>query len=146
MRRGLRIAFSGFFATLCLCVVSLWIRSYTYWESGWISTRLGDVGYESAEGRMVLFSDGPSIGFLNYFAHHLATVNTPAFIFNPPFTIWRPYPYYFYVLVPHSLVLLHLVLLTLVPWMRWSKQFRLRTLLYVATYVAVVFGIVAMWR
>ena len=46
--------------------------------------------------------------------------------------------------IPYSLVVLLASTLVVVPWIKWSPRFRLRTLLIAATVIAVLCGIVAM--
>jgi hypothetical protein len=47
-----------------------------------------------------------------------------------------------YLSLPHSLYALVFVTIAAVPWIRWSKRFRLRTLLIATTLVAVVLGLI----
>lgn len=151
--RKLRVAWSVGWGVVALLFVALWVRSYTIHDvlKG-TDLRGYEVTFESKNGRQqivgmdlsILFGQRPvsrgpwfylrcmsadmGEGILPW---HFQLQTTPALMFQ------LTYPHWFIVVATTSLALL--------PWIRWSRRFSMRTLLVAMTLVAVLLGLIA-WR
>jgi hypothetical protein len=154
MLRYLRIAVSVVSLVACVLLIALWVRSYWYWDQLYnpiTQTRL--VIVESASGRAVLVMTSTVPGSPwtwhlsqrldgKYWGGPLQNVQEEnrhtgiggfGYYVTPWNTTYRV-PYWFLVLL--------FAMLGAAPWIKWSKQFSLRTLLIATTIVAMVLGAV----
>jgi hypothetical protein len=148
MARKLRIAVSVFFGVLTLLLCVMWVRSawrHDYAHCPLRSPRMLIV--QSYHRRLSLYA-GERVPFrTGWFpsgwgvdSHSLAkTTNQPR-----PFWDYSSDQFGRYVLLPHGLPVLVAIVLTSAPWIGWSKQFSLRTLLIATTLLAVMLGL-AVW-
>jgi hypothetical protein len=140
--RKLRIAWSVGFGILCLLLIALWVRSYSYSDE--LRVNIADkrsVWLHSVSGDASLFTTSLSDPLL---------VHGPAIISE---RIERPFPSDGFsfsrkrgawnVTVPLWCPVLILTALSTAPWVR---RFSLRTLLIGVTLVAALLGIVALSR
>jgi hypothetical protein len=146
--RKLRIAWSVFFGILCLLLIALWVRSY-WWVDNITCPTQRLVVLRSMIGTMSvnaypqwLSKPGPSAREwertstkVTLLPRHPTPIEQWAFHHdqNNLFITW---PYWFVVVL--------IAVLTGVPWIRWPKQFSLRTLLIAATVIAAVLGLAVM--
>jgi hypothetical protein len=142
-RRFLRAAFSVVFGLFCLLLVVLWIRTHfvvdhidgqlTAVKGLGITSRNGGVGVVIAKGNLApwdvrSFPAGEQIqieykralGFIQY--------QTAANQFR--------------LRLPYSALVLLCAACAALPWIHWSKQFSLRTVLIVTTFLGLALGLV----
>jgi hypothetical protein len=137
--RKLRIAWSVAWGIVAVLMIALWVRSY-WWTSGvqyWGSTQVFSIGvvhgsfsYEQA----VLPQSGAGWEIVN---HRLLKNELP----KHPFLV-RSLPTGILVYIPGCFPVMICSVLPAIPWIRWSKRFRVGTLLIATTLVAVGLGLV----
>jgi hypothetical protein len=158
--RKLRIAWSVGWGIAAVLLILLWVRSYRIIDTvyiGWRGMRYN--GYIAPDrGRLgfVLrdydITPGSTANPLFYF-HTQGVVEPNAFVPSRdpdggiPGTRWfrftpRGPTEDAALLVPLWIPPLLMVMLTALPWIRWSHRFNLRTLLIATTLVAVVLGLI----
>jgi hypothetical protein len=155
MLRYLRIVVTALRLTACALLIALWLRSHWYWDQLYnpISNK-HLVIVESASGRVILVITAavPGSPWVWHLSHELrgeywggplrAWQETNrhkgivgfAYYATPWNTTYRA-PYWFLVLL--------FALLGVIPWLRSSKRFSLRTLLIATTLVAIGLGLIA---
>jgi hypothetical protein len=146
MFRKLRIAFSAISALLCLLLIALWVRSYTRQDSITIAQPTRFIAVASNSGIVVaetlegIVSDDDEMEWFfetievkdDWLRDQLRThpfqfnISQPTGNLSISVPIWLPF------LMSAALVV--------APWIRWSKQYSLRTLLVAITVVATVLG------
>jgi hypothetical protein len=118
MLHYLRIAVTALSLTACVLLIALWVRSY--WPQDSIGT-----GIQSHAGELEVKS-------------RKGWFHVRAFDSQPRTFGW---PYRTLFKVPYLIPVFIAAALAIIPWMRWSKRFSLRTLLIATTLVAVGLGI-----
>ena len=148
MLRTLRIVFSVVSGIVCLLLIVLWGRSYSqgnyiYWNF----FRVRSVVIGSTHGRMMGYSDRFTLGRPGVGRFRFLDRDKFFFAFGPPFSGKQPLNihsrspivYGFRTFgVSHWLLVAIFATLAVVPWLKRSWQFSLRTLLAAITVVAVV--------
>jgi hypothetical protein len=140
MLKYVRIAVTVLGLTACVLLVALWVRSYWWFDS----TSIG--GILSAKGRVYIQ------GSINFESEDLLNAPVPdvqmyqtrfgtnvIFARGVKITMVRAD-----AVLPYWALTLLAAILATVPWLPWSNRFSLRTLLIVATLVAVVLGVVVL--
>jgi len=152
MLKYLRIAVTALTVMAGALLVALWVRSNWYWDH--LYNPIGNnnlIIIESASSRVIVklaTGGGPYNWHLsqelkgNYWAgafqdweedNRNKGVAGFAYYATPWITTYR---------VPHWFLVLLSAVLSLIPWLPWSRRFSLRTLLIVTTLVAVGLGMV----
>jgi hypothetical protein len=156
--RGLRIAVSAALVILCILLFALWMRSY-WWVTNIQTHPVASRSFQCAffEGRIYLRSyhlvtQADRDEWISDFSHYhwkdsrfhdnnVGDLPTPAFKFSVnefrPGDIIVIFPYWFAFLV--------FATLAAAPWIRWSKQFSLRTLLLATTLIAILLGAIVIF-
>ena len=142
--RKLRIAWSVGWGIVAVLLTVLWVRSYSIRDTAfWPRSNLG-MEINSMKGHVVLFiAFEPFIGGEQFKIRHAKI--TP----NDESRIKRGILGFSYYPQPQATnIHVHFWFLTLIvvasaatPWIRWSRQFTLRTLLIATALVAVVLGV-----
>jgi hypothetical protein len=151
--RKLRIAWSVGWGVLALILIGLWIHSHwyklsalcwisksatvdgSYWE-GYLQTRYEWFGPYNDTSEIA--DTGISFDYGNQ--------RVPG---KYPVALWMWHDYsehggiYWYLQVPFWFPVVISACLGSLPWVRWSRQFSLRTLLVAMTLVAIVLGMIA---
>ena len=151
--RYLRIAWTVFCGIACVLLIVLWVRSYKTTDfvqyglskSGavigisvfgrlWIDF---DSSFPVANAEYTPFAlDRTTIGEL-YFERNTWDFSGEVLGFR-----WTSGNGYWQLTIPDWATLLLTISLAALPWLRWPKQFSLRTLLIATTLVAVVLGLI----
>ena len=146
--RKLRIVFSVTCGIACVLLTVLWVRSYWYWDSA-CDHISGTQGLElySLRGKTYISyirqirPPDPERGWYcgsdlisEYEAKYKERARLPGSL------IWEFEGAMPYLSLPHSLYALVFATIAAVPWIHWSRRFRLRTLLIATTLVAVGLG------
>jgi hypothetical protein len=154
MLKYLRIAVTALCLTACVLLCVLWLRSYRTFDCLHLrisSARL--VGIGSVYGKCLatvyathaeapktwLLAHGPaSRGSLEYIEESSVT------LYESGSLLWvgRSTTSDTIVLAPHLLLIILGAAVSVVPWLRWSKRFSLRTLLITTTLLAVGLGMI----
>ena len=146
--RKLRIAWSVAWGVVAVLLIVLWVRSYWRWDE--VGGRTGihtAFVFFSWQARIEWYTwpmDDPlpfSIGTYTD-ADHLNFANPHKHLGIPN---WLDFSYInngreFVLAAPHCFVALIAAMISVAPWIRWSKRFRLHTLLIAMTLVAVILG------
>jgi hypothetical protein len=138
--RKLRIAFSVACGVLGLLLIALWVRSY--WRFDSLLTRNNNNVYTnigSNNGTVTIMRSGsihagPLLPSLNWQLRSKDAIGWRAtfqWSLSPDIRIYLPYP---------SLVL-PILAAAIIPWLRLSNRFSLRTLLVAMTVVAALLGV-----
>jgi len=154
--RRLRIAWSVLAAGACICVVALWVRSFTVSESLLV---LPDDGryflklWSMRGGLLIDFgTDPPGSGPAPFFCRLFQSKQNPADFHNPPnilgFRFVRgnpnrgnvPYNKDDFQRIPYWFCLLIAAAIGAVPWIRIRWSFSLRTMLIAVTLIAALIG------
>jgi hypothetical protein len=146
--RKLRVAWSVFWGLACVLLVVLWVRSYWYDDYA-LDHISGTQGLElfSLRGKTCISyiygvsPPDPERGWFcgsDLISEREVHLKEPLHL--PGSQLWDFDGVMPYVRLPHSLYALVFATIAAVPWVRWSKRFRLRTLLIAMTLVAVVLG------
>jgi hypothetical protein len=146
--RKLRIAWSVFWGLACVLLVVLWVRSYWYWD-GACDHIDGTHGLElhSLRGKTCvryvtqIRPPDPERGWYcgsDLISEYEAKSKEQARL--PGSLIWEFEGAMPYLSLPHSLYALVFATIAAVPWIHWSRRFRLRALLIATTLVAVLLG------
>jgi hypothetical protein len=142
--RKLRIAWSVACGIACVLLVVLWVRSYWWVDS--IETRKTPTFWVVASSRGAL-----GVGY-NPLVYPVADRDWKFESYSPDYNEQMPVHSFlgFYIhhlqgeaaiVVPHWSLVLFTAVIAPLPWIRWSTQFSLRTLLIATTLVAVVLGL-----
>ena len=144
--RKLRIAWSAGCGILCLLLIVLWVRTRYATEtiSGPLpgSASFGLVARDSGVG-LVVVPITPD-------EHRIWTAHTLPFMDKVPWSVdvalgfveYRKTDETFSIRVPCWSLMVLCAVLSVAPWVAWSKRFSLRTLLIAITLAAVVLGAV----
>jgi hypothetical protein len=138
----LRIAVAGTGITACLLLIALCVRSY--WKKdvvyGWFPFP-GYLQVDSNRGRLKLIANlehqqskwkySSKLPESNLYSWNLSLRRIPNF------------GWWFDLAAPHWFAALVCGGIATVPWIKWSKRFRVRTLLIAMTFVAILLGIIA---
>lgn len=137
--RRLRIAWTAWWAIVCVLLVGLWVRSY--WLTDELSFRVDTLvawGVSQPGGMQFCYlrdicSGKPEFEFQASRAQRIERKN-PTFVvhFDRRFR---------YIASPHWCPVLLTATLTVLPWLRWT--FSLRTLMVATSIIAIVMGWVA---
>lgn len=148
--RALRNAISTISFVLCAVFVALWLRSYHWQEQMTLGITssdqliaVSDVGWISGEWIMLSDADLAS-GHRFGWGWHMSSRPVPAdapvtsdagfrLELNGPTLVFQ---------FPHWLPIAIALVVGISPWIRWSKRFSLRTLLFMITLVALILGII----
>jgi hypothetical protein len=134
----IKIAFSVFFAAMCLLVVGWWVRSY-WWRDRFEGKSLhaGLINAWSLEGQLtILYAGKPGHWRVTTTAHpQLHTPLKALFAFglfsnDAGVTVY----------VPHWSLAVVMCAIAAMPWISW--KFSLRTLLILTTVIAMVLGLI----
>jgi hypothetical protein len=161
--RLLRIAVSAVCGILCLALIVLWMRSYSWADEVTLASRLrltsiyGYIQYLGPSARFSFQEDWDYLGWrpsrdeIRAVTQSESTLNDldpkkKAFLKrfglgrpSRPSNIWRgSVPYWVAVCVAATL--------TVAPWIPWSNRFSLRTLLLATTLVAAMLGLAVAMR
>ncbi len=148
--RYLRIAFSATCLIACVLLIVLWVRSYwrmddisrTGGTSATISLR-SDLGrLEASTGPAVNLSSPPS---WQYWGYEQAPSTTDSVKSRPWFRKrfrWHRSAALSLIEVPHWFLIIISGTISVLPWIRPSRRFSLRTLLLATTLVAAVLGLI----
>lgn len=138
----LRIIISGLFATICVCLIVLWFRSFTTCD-GILAKRGRGVlaGAVSLEGQVYLFTyaTGTTAGQRRVampiddasFVHGKFVSSGPEFRIAPPGT---------FIVASHWLAAAWLATLAVLCWVPLSMKFNIRTMLVATTLLALLMG------
>jgi len=145
--RKLRIAWSVFWGVACVLLIVLWVRSYQ-WEESASGPLPGASGFilDSIPSRLeIQLWDGHlSWEVIRYSQESLKARHIERSPFRGTGFGFYSRPHYCIIHIPYWFLSISTAILTAVPWLRYSKRFRLRTLLIATTLVAVVLGL-AVW-
>jgi hypothetical protein len=164
MLKHLRIAFTALSLTVCVLLIVLWLRSYSFVDiCGLTFAGQARTNFVSKNGRIWLI-------ILDYKTYVWAVGKTREWdIRSEPvskqYQIWttdddlindtgapklpglylKRFPNgYYRAIVPHRYFVLLAALLSAAPWVHWSRcRFGLRTLLIATTFVAIALGVIA---
>ena len=141
----LRIAWTVTCGIACVLLIALWVRSY-WWLDSIVHDRGRDVITLASEPGGVVFEKDryPLVEVKERWARisePLPTVAPSPALPRRAFA-WQKHPQWSAVFVPDWCPVLITALLATTPWIRWSRNFSLRTLLIATTLVAVVLGII----
>jgi hypothetical protein len=146
--RMLRISFSAGCGIVCLLLVVLWVRSYAQGDYlYWNFFRVRSVVIGSTHGRVMGYSDRFTIGRPGVGRFRFLDRDSFFFAFGPPFSGKQsinypsrsPIIYGFRTFgVSHWLLVLISATLAVVPWLKRSWRFSLRTLLIITTFAALL--------
>ena len=153
--RKLRIAFSATCLITCVLLIVLCVRSYWRWDKLSYSTVVDadsvedyprQLDFESWQGVWSVYSEP----LASWDAEPAMFLNRWQFSTKAP-PVWLPQTHWSFkygqvderheLKVPLWFLALFCSVLAAAPWMRWSKNFSLRTLLIFTTLVAVVLGL-----
>jgi hypothetical protein len=146
--RKLRIAFTAACGALCLLLIVLWVRSYSFEDraSGhvsWVGMRL-----YSSRGWLVLFrndarTSGPYDWDVSLASEYWLQPGDTRLQFSLPVSFLGG-PTYSNVSIPHWAAILAVLVAAPIPWIHWPPRFSLRTLLIASTLMAVFLGLIVM--
>src|SRR3954468_40998 len=133
--RKLRIAWSAFWGVACVLLIVLWVRSYWY-EDFAIDHISGTQGLElySLRGKTYISyvyavsPPDPERGWFcgtDLISERETRLKERSHL--PGSLLWEFDGVMPYLRLPHSLYALVFATIAAVPWIRWSKRFRLRT-------------------
>lgn len=144
----LKVAFSAFFMAISLLLLGLWMRSY--WRCDIIEVRGSTTEY---------FIFGSARGFLAIggkatFRSLFETTKWEFDSYPPDYNESLPKPWILgfhfrrnelgtALIVRFWLAVLIIAAIAGAPWLKWSRQFSLRTLLVATTLIAALLGLVA---
>jgi hypothetical protein len=156
--RKLRIAWSVFCGLACVLLIGMWVRSYTVCDVAYyrvagrheyqVDSLYGMIGFYTSDlrGRAIVFNT-PT----RYVTHEPVTKTGPTTWLCRPYAV-SVFPKFWYssnlaalgttLNVPNWFATIIAAVLGVMPWLRWTRQFRLRTLLITTTLVAVVLGLI----
>jgi hypothetical protein len=150
--RVLRITASAVCGALCVLLIVLWARGYWYFDGFETLTNSRLLRIWNVDGRLVLELLKPSPNQTVAALHRLSwgrpylcepidlsgarIAATGGYQFGHASGLMRTITW-----APHWAFVLLFGSLAVAPWIKWSTQFSLRTLLIVATLIAVVLGL-----
>jgi hypothetical protein len=142
--RKLRIAFSAVCLIACVLLIVLWVRSYTIRDGAWLPEKNFGLEINSLSGRVVLVIEFASfIGGEQFTSFHeqIDPKRTLLLTHDILGFAWEPCDNALEFGIPFWFVDLTILGIAAAPWIRWSRRFRLRTLLISTTLVAGVLGV-----
>jgi hypothetical protein len=151
--RGLQIAWSVWWGILCVLLVVLWVRSYSwiysihgtgYPREFWCESLRGELGF------LVLSPNAGSVRGLRFWTRPPEQVpyyKDGLYVDWPrPFSTAYGIRWTFFrgfgLVIPCWMPVVFIGALASVPWIPWSCRFSLRTLLIATTLIAVALGLV----
>jgi hypothetical protein len=147
--RKLRIAWSVFWGLAAVLLIVLWVRSYsrydcvTRFDANRVRTSL-DSGSAVICFAQFDYGKRSPVPILTYgwrWERSQPIAEADAKPTGPSFQ-WDHEPVGLGVSFPHWFPVLVFAALAMMPWVRWTKHYSLRTLLIATTLVAVVLGVV----
>ena len=143
--RKLRIAFSGVYGILCLLLIALWVRSYSFNDILEKKTRSQLLQIHSGNGRLGFCQINPSRSRripASSFAVLLEELSQGRALVSRPISNSRlpTGSIVSTVLVPYWLPVLLTATVAAITLIPWSRRFSLRTLLIATTVVSAVLG------
>ena len=143
--RKLRIAWSVFWGVAAVLLVVLWVRSYRWVDMVAVAnTAIGSsmrgqiyVGERIAIDAPLMKKASTYVGYENHF--WILSVDIKGLGISPRYNV---VPYGNPVALPYCLLVLAMPAFGVIPWIRWSNRFSLRTLLIATTLIAVVLGLI----
>ena len=142
--RYLRIAFSAACLVAAVLLCALWVRSY--WNLDvWVQNNSTSTIVRSDAG-LITFSRmkfGSSLTGHDACVHIVDTASVGMIFWQFD---WSWQPDIFLVRTPIWVPALAGAMLAGIPWIRWSKQFSIRTMLIVTALVALVLGMVVSFQ
>jgi hypothetical protein len=150
--RGLRIAWSVWWGILCVLFVVLWVRSYRWVDSFqyWAGSRV--IALDSRDSRLYLSGSTTGGANLQPLLRTEKLSDVQADLLNQIRSSENRFGFGKFVnpklintstlILPHWFPVLISASLTILPWIRWTMRFSLRTLLIATTLIAVVLGLV----
>jgi hypothetical protein len=139
--RSLRIALSGTCLIACVLLIVLWMRSY--WRLDvWVRNNNSSSTIVRADTGLVTFSQSKHRSTLS--SHdgwvHIVENASWGMVYWQFDWIWRPD--IVLVRTPVWIPAFAVAIFAGVPWIRWSKQFTIRTMLIATALIALVLGII----
>jgi hypothetical protein len=146
--RKLRITWSVGWGILCLLLIMLWVRSYTTCDVFGRELYKGDVLAISFQGQVHMLEPRKRESW----EYHFEPLRWMSFPSETTLMNWgqftcdegsfRIYPgsSRLYLVATHWLLAALIAPLAIVPWVSWSRSFSVRTLLIVATLLALILG------
>jgi hypothetical protein len=141
--RKLRIAFSAVCGVLCLLLVALWIRTHfaidningqlTRSQGLGITSRNGGIGLVIVKGNLAQWS------VRSFPANEQIQIDYEKAL---GFIHYQSATNQFRVRLPYASLVVFCAACTALPWIRWSKQFSMRTVLIVITLIALALGLI----
>jgi hypothetical protein len=149
MLRHSRIAWSVMCGTVCVLMLVLWVRSWSWQDHcGYAFGEYQDLSCISVNGLLRVdwgedpFADFAASGaFVN--SDEMCEIYSDDEVPTAHFRLDADWDYVI-VEVPHWFVIVLLAVIGTLPWWRWSRRFSLRTLLIATTVVAVGIGVAVM--
>src|SRR5262245_38425110 len=143
--RGLRIAWSVWWGILCVLMIGLWVRSYRHWdELDYETPSHWSLDIKSNYGTLLVLhtpaQPGTMAGDGDWMFINMGAVESDQGFY------WEFFPGLRQLLFPIWLPVAVSLVATVVPWIRASRRFSLRTLLIATTLIAVVLGLVVIMR
>jgi hypothetical protein len=141
--RKLRIASSVICGILCLLMTALWIRSYWWYDSVERNWTRGGYSIASRNGRLSFSKHSlPSGQDFRWRIGYCPEVASADWYVTRSGFLWVRSGAWFRLSLPYWSMALPLASLAVVPWIKWSRRFSIRTLLIVTTLVAVLLSLV----
>lgn len=146
--QGLRIAISALSATFCVVLVAIWVRSYFHSDTAMRPTQTRLIRVESRQGQIALVSERRLLP-----ARHWIRFAKPVIEENRAFwkTLVPRQKYLGFrfawnarevgIVMPLWFPVLITIVVSVLPWIHWSKRFGLRALLIVTTIFALLIGL-----
>lgn len=143
MLKPLRTIVSALCLMACVPLFVLWVCSFWYQVSfSRPSHKSGTVYIHSMQGEMVYVWDSATKStHWSFKAHRVQKWDEPTLAQRD--WRWALSPDSTLVFFPHWVPILITASLAVVPWIKWSRRFRLRTLLIAVTLIAVLLGLIA---
>jgi hypothetical protein len=144
-----RIAVTALSLTACVLLVALWVRSYWWLDFAAYPIQVPRMlMLESNRGIIILSArdvkPGPpgspdTSARIEYYRHQVGAPEADAASWS-----YSHDKFGFDATFPHSLPVIISAMIAAVPWIHWSRRFRLRTLLIATTLVAVEVGVIVL--
>lgn len=144
--RFLKTSWTVFFAVTCLLVIGLWVRSYQWCDCLYSNLNPPKPAVISLQGRLQFSGDVRAIRRSSSATHGFVLFAGQVAIFSKAIESHVDGTYNFYLpgsvtaygrwsLIPHWFVAMIAACIAIVPWIRWSLRYSLRTLLIAMTVI-----------